>query len=454
MRAHTGCISQCLPVDGGVCRPFAASRSLACRILCLSSVVLTMLLLLPGLAAPADQSAVQSDESMDARWLPWIGSWRLISEAVKEDGGSANEDYLVDIRPGEDRKSIIMKSFRDEALLLETRIAADGSRQPLQDNRCSGWYTYSWSDSGKRLLFQSQSGCPAELPRFISGISIVTDNRDWFDIQLMRSGDDVAVSVRKYRSVREYPNAGPGSTEAPRFAAGTSLSVDEIIELSRKVPSELLETAVLELQKPFRINSSTLKRLSDAGVQPQLVDLMVALSFPDKFSVNRRRITAVGREPSAASDIFYGPPSVWLPFGYWSIYGPYSNWYWGTPIYGYWGPGWYVWPGGYPDGDHDGHGDNGGGRLVNGRGYSRVEPYRSNSQPRYAQPREHSGGSAGRVYQNSTDSSSSPSSHSTGSSSGSSSGSSQSSGGSSPSASPGGYHSGGGGSGGQAKPRD
>jgi|WetSurMetagenome_2_1015567.scaffolds.fasta_scaffold92486_1 hypothetical protein len=458
MQAHIRCILPCLLVENGMHRPFAAIGHFACRNLFISGIILAISLSMSSLAPAAGRVSARSAENTDTRWLPWIGSWRLMPEVVKENDRSSKENYLVEIRSGDDGKSIIMKSFQDEKLLLETKIAADGSSQPLENNKCSGWYKYSWSDTGKRLLFESESGCPAELPRFISGISIITDNRDWLDIQLLQSGEDHAVSIRKYRSISENISTatkiGPSPTEAPRYLAGTSLSIDEVIELSRKVPSELLEAAILELQKPFKINSSTLKRLSSAGVQPQVVDLMVALSFPDKFTVNLQRIAPVRQTHSAPAGAFYSPSYIWLPFGFWSIYGPYSNWYWGTPVYGYWGSGWDSWPRGY-SGGHGGRGDDGGGRLINGRGYSRVEPGNPNSQPRYAHPRDNSNSSSGGGNQGSTSPSSPPPATSSGSSSQSSTGRSGSSGGSPPSASPSGYHSGGGEGGGrQAKPRD
>ena len=461
MRVHTLSILPRLLVENGMYKSFAAVVHFPRRRLC---VLAMSLAILAGLAPPApaaEEVIGRSAQNIDTRWLPWMGSWRLIPNAISESDKGAKENYLMDIRQGDDGQSITMKSYREEKLLLETRIAADGSRQPLKDSRCTGWYSYSWSDTGKRLLFESESSCPAEAPRLISGISVVTDNRDWLDIQLLRSGEDRAVSVHRYSAVSESINtaagSGPGLNAAPRYLAATGLSIEEVIELSNKIPSDLLEATIAELHKPFKLNSSTLKRLSDAGVRPQVVDLMVALSFPDKFKVKWERITPVRQSDLAPSGAYYDPPYVWLPFGYWSIYGPYSNWYWGTPYYGYWGSGWDIWPRGYPYGGYGGReGDGGGGgRLINGRGYSRVEPSRPNGPPRYAQPRGQSSGNSGGGYQGSTSSSPPPPAYSNSGASGSSSSSSSASpSGSAPSASPSGYHGGSGGDGGQAKPRN
>jgi len=451
MRENIRYILPWLPVKNSAHHSVAAAACFALRAMSALGITLAVSFSLANLTLAAEEPAARSAENVDSRWLPWIGSWQLISDGVREADSIAKDNYLLEIRPGSDGSSITMKSYQGEKLLLETRIAPGGSRQPLEGSQCSGWYKYAWSDTGKRLLFESEAGCPSEAPRNISGISVITDDRDWIDIQLLRSGEDHAVSVRKYRTVSasESPNTGPGVIGEPRFPVGAGLSVDEVIELSRKIPSELLEAAILELQKPFKINSSALKRLSDAGVQSQVVDLMVALSFPDKFTVSRQRISPVS-QANTGSSANYGPPYVWLPFGYWAINGPYSSWYWGVPIF--WGWGWDVWAGGRPYRHYGGWSDYNGGRLVNGRGYSAGS--RPGTARRPAQPRSQSGNS-GSGSQGQPRSSPPPASRGGSSPPSSSSGSSGSqSGSSSSSASPSGYHSSGSSEGGQAKPRD
>jgi hypothetical protein len=459
MRANTQCT---LPFLHGERIVFQSSQvATACRPACRRwlgfGITLAIALSLTGLICAADGTASSTDNA-DTRWLPWIGSWRLISDTVNENDRSAKEDYLLDISLGDDGKSIVMKSSQDEATLLEEKIVVDGSRQPLKNNGCTGWYKYSWSDTGKRLLFESESGCPGGQPRFISGISIITDNRYWLDIQHLRSGEERAISVRKYEAITNDlstpEKTGPRAIGMARFPAASSLSIDEIVELSHKVAPEVIEVALVEIHKPFKINSDTLVRLADAGVPPQVVDLMVALSFPDKFTVERHAITPVRQYDSERPGTAIGPPYVWLPFGYWSIYGPFSDWYWSSSIYslyGYWGWGWDVWTRGHPSGRNGRNGGYSGGRLINGRGYSRVAPSYRGSPPRRAQPRSDSGYSNGGNQNNA--SFSPPPASSIGNGSGSSSGNSGNAGGGSAGASRGGYHSGDSRSG-KAKPRE
>jgi hypothetical protein len=383
---------------------------------------------------------------LDTRWLPWIGAWQLVSNTIQESESATKQDYSIEISPAGDGNAIVMKSYRAGEFQLEKTILADETRRAIQDTDCSGWYKYFWSDTGRRLLFESVSICPGEEPRLISGMSMITKDQVWMDVQRLKYGNDIAISVRKYESTGKRPlNDGrvvSDESGRARFPVGFGFSIEEIIELSHKVAPEVIAVALVELRQTFPINSETLARLADENVPSDVVDLMVALSFPQKFTIEQDKIAPVPNPGPGDSEYSGEPPFIWLPFGYWSIYGPYSPWYW-YPAYGYWGSGWVIWSGGGYSKDHHDRDGHGGGRLVNGRGYSRVAPTHGNSGRRYAQPRTSSEnpGSNGQAQPTSSaapDTSGSKASAPADSSAGSGSGSTHSS----SSASPGGYHSG------------
>jgi hypothetical protein len=391
--------------------------------------------------AADDQMDIESYENLDVRWQPWIGTWRPVSNTINASESDVTENYLLTISPNKNGKSITMKGYRGETVLSEERIIADGLRHPITDERCIVWYLYAWSENGKRLLFNSESSCPGELPHLISGLSFIDATGDWVDIQLLQSGEEKAVATRRYRNADDNSvslgRVNANSALFTRLSTGTNFSIDEIIELSSKVEPEILEAALLEMRKPFPINKKELIRLADAKVPSQIVDLMVALSFPDRFTVERSTISPV-QSPQPQQSYPY-PPSY---NDYWYSGYPLFPWYWGASIYSpynYWYSGWDVWAGwyypywGYPvyiDGDYE----TDSGRLVAGSGYNMVSPGNSGSAPRYARPRIVPEGQ-GAVSRPAS------SSYSGGSSSSYSSRSSISSG-SYPCASPGGYSSG------------
>jgi hypothetical protein len=395
----------------------------------------------------SEQQDTESYENLDARWLPWIGSWRLVSNTINTVGTVLKEEYLLTIRPHEKGKFVTMESSRDKTVMFEEKIEADGLRHQLNKDGCTGWYSYSWSESGKRLLFYGESSCAENLSQNISGISMIDTIGDYVDIKLIKSGEEKVITIRRYRSV-ENGLVAPAPLiltqgRFSRISAGTSFSIDEVIELSSKVEQEVLEAALIEMQSPFPVNSKQLVRLSNAKVPSQIVDLVVALSFPEKFTIEPDGISWIKTSPGLMATYYYWPMCPW----YWTLsnYPLYGYQYWGWDWYQYYL--WYPYSYGYiPHGRGGGGGSDtdstgSSGRLVAGRGYTRVY---SGSERRYAHPRNaHS--------TKGTASSSSVSSG--GASSGTSSGASAGAGAySAPSASPGGYSSGGYSSG-SAQPR-
>ena len=399
------------------------------RLLRVFSIALGLLLVAGGQSQAADQFSSQRDTVVDSRWLPWMGSWRLLSHTVNATDRDLEGEYLLKISPGKRETAVTVQAFQDETVLSEDTIVADGLSQSLEDEECSGWTRYSWSDTGKRLLFESESSCTGELAQEISGISVIDDRGRWLDIQLLRDQNERIMTIRRYSPVDEaedFPGVGIRAARRAQPSSGANFSIDEIIELSNKVASEVLEAALMELHRPFNINSKTLVRLADAGVPTPVVDLMVALSFPEKFYVERDTIYLAEKSHSTSS----GPGRGYYYTPY--MYYPYHPWYW-TPYshpyywYSYWG----VWPcyGCYPGPPPEG-GQRTSGRLVAGQGYTEVNPRDSST----AQPRNSATPPSGTVNR-----------------------SSGSSGGSFPSASPRGYSSGyssaGGSSGRAARPR-
>jgi hypothetical protein len=466
------------------------------RILWMFVVALGLLLVSGSRVFASGYVDSQGSVNIDVRWVPWIGSWRLVSNTVNTTDKDLKGDYRLEVSPGDRGTAVTMKAFQDETVLFEDTIITDGVSQPLKEKECSGWYKYFWADTGKRLLFESESSCPDKPQQKISGISVIDRNGNWVDIQLFQSLQDRIITVRRYSLIsdktEDFEGQGIQVAGLARLHAGTHFSIDEVIELSAKMPSEVLEAALMELHEPFKINSKTLVRLSDSGVPASVIDLMVALSFPEKFYIERGTVSIQAR----TDDTSIGPRSAYSypPYGYYSVVDPYFPWYWTPSTYSlYWNSGWGTWPGMYYP-FYSGGGSPGrdvrynGGRLVEGQGYTRVSPRTASSgsaHPRSADGRSTlvrgssgsgsgssssgtysrssggvvtSGGGGGASAPSSGSSSGAAPSSSGGSSSGSSGGSSSGgssggySGGGSPSASPGGYSSGGSG-GGSAQPR-
>jgi hypothetical protein len=140
------------------------------------------------------------------------------------------------------------------------------------------------------------------------------------------------------------------------------------------VSTAAIEAALVETGAGFNLTSKSLKDLHSAGVPERVIDLIVALSYPDRFVVERAEHAlpprSIYRDPFGAGwsygspyyyDRYYGSPYFYEPFG-WRGYSVFD------------GGAVYIVDAG---GGSGGSAPKGPGRAVNGQGYTRIVPRES-----------------------------------------------------------------------------
>jgi hypothetical protein len=320
---------------------------------------------------PAESSAQGRTSEVDSRWDPWLGCWAL----VDEDATSALFTDLLDaIDEARDRRSIrpvqdvqvcvaaapqaggvtLTTTVGSQQALQET-IVADGTDRPFTEADCRGRQRAEWSSNGQRLFSHAELSCTGQASRSVSGFAMMESGDTWLDIQVVEIGGRTSTRVRRYRS------AAPRGDVARRDA--TRLTIEDVIEASVKLPARAVEAVLIETNARFNLTGRRLIELDDAGVPDQVTDLMVALTFRDKFIVDRGTRGGGG----------YGGGSAWIdPYSWSYYYAPFAYSYLGyyDPYY-YYGPGYIIVdPGPSPIEPQP----SGTGRVVDGRGYTRVRP--------------------------------------------------------------------------------
>jgi hypothetical protein len=189
--------------------------------------------------------------------------------------------------------------------------------------------------------------------------------------------------VRRYRPAPDQKGAAPSAARAlGTMTLGGKLSLAEIKEASAKLAPEAVQAAVMELGAGgYDLNASRLIDLDDAGVHDSVIDLMVAMSFPQKFVVERARSSGASSFGGGLSPYDYGAMSPWGFMNAWGYYAHpayYSSYYspFGYNRWGYYDPYYYgnpgiviINPGGGGEPQSTGEG-----RVVNGQGYTRIRP--------------------------------------------------------------------------------
>ena len=386
-------------------------------------------------------------ESLDARWVPWLGCWQLWEEQLEPGAPALDEDTsalvgrtYVCVTPADDARGINLTALAGNDVLVERTLVADGTRREVREPNCMGWEESEWSADGQRLFTRAELRCGDQPAHTVDGVSLMTSASTWVDIQIVDTGTREQIEVRRYTPVPPTERDAllgstfvlpldPGEVRQARRESAVPLTLADVMEASQKTPPRVVETLLVETEPQLALDSAALIALDEMGINAGVIDLLVALSYPERFAVERRdrggSWSSAGFGGRFYDPVWYGDlyPYYITPFGYRGWGGGYDPYLFGGAA----SP--FVIVGGREVEDASG-------RAVSDRGYTRVRPRDVTGAPRMARAR---GGSSG------SGSSGGGSTASTGSSGASSTGGGA--------ASPGGYSRGGSSSGRRAVPR-
>jgi hypothetical protein len=358
-------------------------------------------LVVVSLIAPRAASAQAG--SPDPRWHAWIGCWT----AATSRSDAAYRPVCVVPAPGTSAVDVV--TITDGRVASREHIEVNGDRRPSERDGCTGWESARWSSDNRHVYLQSEHQCAAGAKRSSSGLIAMSPQGEWLDIVSVTLGQNTGVRVLRHRPISD-PASLPEDVRAAlqtvaasrlqeaRTAAVAPLGLADIIEASHQMHSSVVSAWLNDLRQPIAVDAKRLTALADAGVPAPVIDMMVALAYPDAFAVAPSP-TTVGAlvEESARGggggfDTFtdfdpfncgfafslYGwggcSPFAYSPFGF-SAFGfrpygylPYSRFGYGPYDFGGGYGGWYA---STPTvvvirpADQATHG-----QVVNGRGYS------------------------------------------------------------------------------------
>jgi hypothetical protein len=370
-----------------------------------------------GLALVATPASAQQP---DGRWLPWLGCWEPVDPQSR---AALPGDVLVCVRATGGAEAEISTIADGET--TTRRVVANGTRRDVTPAGCAGWESAAWSDDGRRVFLRSELDCEGNIQRTQSGVMAWVSPTEWIDAQSVGIGDERAPRVQRFRLVTEErtreagfePVSGERAqlASASRTIAAAPLDIEDVREAADRVDHEALQALLIERGEGFELSADRIAALADEGLDEEVIDLMVALSYPGVFRVDQTAMDGEFRPDERRGEHADDPywrrrdPYGWYdPFD-WGYYGRYGSRYcsgWGLGYYGYgyggcggygYGYGYGYNPWGYGYGipviivrDDDSR-PNQGGRVIAGRGYTRTNP---GNDTRQAKPRGSSGSSS------------------------------------------------------------
>jgi hypothetical protein len=347
-------------------------------------------------AAAALRAEAQQSSASDPRWIPFLGCWRPATEkpeTPREDGSLLCIMPIAGISTVDVGTLAPDESERSASEVMEVT----GVRRAVDIDDCSGWELAQWSPDGRRIYRSTEHTCPGGAMRRSSGLLAMTALGDLLDVETVIVGSDTAVRAVRYRSTRtpeslasRFPSVRPVeslATRTARTAVGAAVSTEDIVEVVKETGAPAAEAWLRERQQRFAVDAKQLVALDDAGVPPRVIDVLVALSYPEMFAVDgslrepERMATSTPRRrpwygptrcrygydswgatsyvlvPNGILPALYLPSALYSPYSYRCGYG--SGWY---------GGGWYG--GGTVIRVRE-PSVSGRGRAVKGRGYTR-----------------------------------------------------------------------------------
>lgn len=267
----------------------------------------------------------------------------------------------------------------DREVLAET-LVADGAPQRSSEKDCTGTRQSRWAQAGSRLFLSSTLSCPNQPEVGTSGLSAMISADQWLDVQVIRSGGrNEQTRVQRFWRSSDAPPAPIADLVAaavPPRRPLPRITIDDVIEAAGAVPPSAVEAWLSEGGVRVPVARQELLQLSQAHVNGNVIDLMVALYYPKKFEVQRASSSSGGGTGLNMLSDFY--PGQWgfLSSEYGLGYGAY-----GVPFFFAVNNGLYL-----PNDIYFVPGNGGStpmqetshGQVVNGQGYTRVqtrEPY-------------------------------------------------------------------------------
>ncbi len=354
-------------------------------------------------------AAGSAQQPVDSRWLPWLGCWQISGEP-----GGAPANLLVCVRPGPAANAVEVTTLSEGEIASTRTLMADGQPHAVQDEACSGSQFAQFSGDARRVYLWSTLTCAGGIKRTASAIMALASRTEWLDAQALGvNGKRMPRAVRYRLAPAPIWPAGFALTaqraEAAadaRLVASGRLSLADVQEAFSSVDPEALVAFVLEWNQPFDLDAAKLASLADVGVPGDVIDAVVAVSYPTRFIIDRGAgslalAPSPQREPRTAGGTVYGDPFGWGGWGYGRCYGGLAYWssYCGPSVYwassfGFGGyPYWFdpYWYGNWGQPIIVVTGSNGGSGVRHGTvlrgGYTRGGEPASSGGGRYAHPR-------------------------------------------------------------------
>ena len=236
-------------------------------------------------------AAAAARDDADTRWQPWLGCWSATPPRFVD---LEAEPQQVCVVPAAGTAAVDVVTVTGSKIVSRERIDPNGEHRPGEREGCTGWDSAQWSADMRRVYLQSEYTCTGGVKRATTGLMASAANGDWLDIVGVGLRDKVGVRVLRHRRERRRCRLLPpeiaaavarDSREPAALRALLPVGDAEIIDASKHVSGAVIEAWLAENRQKFTMNGKRLTALANAGVEDRVLDMLVALSYPEAFAI-------------------------------------------------------------------------------------------------------------------------------------------------------------------------
>jgi hypothetical protein len=281
---------------------------------------------LTAAAAVAVALLANTAHAQTTRWQPYVGCWTPsnaattnavtpISSNMASPNGSpvhAAPVGLLCVAPTNGGSEVDLATIVNGKVAHLEHISATGTQMPKTVDNCPGWESATWSEDNQRVFLRSEFRCGASAVVKGSGMFAISSDGQFVQIQGSTVNGNTGARAIRYEPagvqlamkpgtmlsdssiVETVPQPNGMQLQTVRAAAGAPATTRDIIDVSKHVDVAVAGAWLNELGQRFAVNGKELVTLADAGVPPYMIDLMVALSYPERYAIRRSDGTTTG----------------------------------------------------------------------------------------------------------------------------------------------------------------
>ena len=232
------------------------------------------------------------------RFAGWLGCWRL-------DDDLAGTGARMCITP--EKSGVRLQTIVGTNKGIDELVIPDGVARPITDAECKGTEQAEWSKDGARMFRTTDVTCGKEAPRTIKSVAFMAPGPSWINVQHVSGAAAEHQRARAALSPRRQPEAGrrqqgaaAGRQHRDAHDAGSDALEHRGRDRSQQQGAGRSRAGGAQRSASrFRLNKKTLVALDEGGVHDSVIDLMVALTYPEQASSSSARGGGVVDRPAS-----------------------------------------------------------------------------------------------------------------------------------------------------------